>query len=70
MYREITTVKTVTLCKTLFFHEKSKNQEKKVALTSFYYVNLEIWLLNSGKPVWIDQCRFYIFSCPPQFKNV
>ena len=29
MYREITTVKTVTLCKTLFFHKKSKNQEKK-----------------------------------------
>ena len=46
-YREIITVKAVTLYKKLyFFVETLKSKKKKLALTSFYYVNQEMWLGN------------------------
>ena len=45
--REIITVKTVTLYRKLYFSiEALKSKKKKLALTSFYYVNQEIWLGN------------------------
>ena len=60
-YREIIKVKTVTLYKTLYFFIKSlKSKKKNLALTSFYYVNREIWFGNSKKLICIDQSRFYI----------
>ena len=40
------------------------------ALTSFYYVSLEIWLGNSRNLICIDQPRFYIFSHPRELKNI
>ena len=44
---EIITVKTVTLYRKLyFFIEALKSKKKKLALTSFYYVNQEMWLGN------------------------
>ena len=46
-YGEIITVKTVTLYRKLyFFIEALKSKKKKLALTSFYYVNQEMWLGN------------------------
>ena len=39
-YREIITIKTVTLHEKLFFFIRSvRSKKKKLALTSFYYVN-------------------------------
>ena len=57
-YREILTVKSL------------KSKKKKLALTLFYYVSREIWLVNSKKLISIDQSRLYIFSYPREFKNV
>ena len=70
-YREIITVKTVTLYKKPNFCIKSlKSKKKKLALTLFCYVVQEIWLDNSKKLIGIGQLRFYIFSHPREFKNV
>ena len=55
---------------TTFFIKSLKSKKKKMALTSFYYVSREIWLVNSKKLTSIDQSRFYIFSHPREFKNV
>ena len=65
-YREIVTLKIVTLYNTLqlFFIDSLKNKKKKLAINSFFYVSQDIWLRNS------IQSRFYIFSHPPEFKNV
>ena len=46
-YREIRTVKTVTVNKKLYFFIKSlKKQEKEADTTFVYYVTGEIWLEN------------------------
>ena len=59
-YREIITVKIVTLYKKLYLSLKSNR--KKLAL--------ERWLSNSRKPICIGQSGFCIFSHPREFKNV
>ena len=70
-YREIITGKTVTLYKKLYFLIKSViSKKKKLALTSFSYVSLEIWLGNLINLICINQSRFYIFSHPRKFKNI
>ena len=48
----------------MFFIKSLKSKKKKLALTSFYYVNQEIWLGNSKNLICIYQSRFYIFSQP------
>ena len=55
-YREIITVKTVTLYKKLFSFIKSlkSKKKKKLALTLFHYVSWEIWLASSKKLIHID----------------
>ena len=64
-YREIITVKTLTLYKKLYFF-----QGKEAATNFVYHVSREIWLDNSKNLICIDQSRFYIFSHPREFKNV
>ena len=59
---EIITVKLYFVVKSL------KSKKKKLALTSIYYVNWEIWVGNSKN--FICTSGFYIFSYPQQFKNV
>ena len=54
----------------LFFRYVFKNKNKKMTQTLFYYVNREIWLVNSKRVICINQSRFYIFSHPREFKNV
>ena len=62
-YREIVTVKTVTLYKKLYFFIKSlESKKKKLALTSFYYVSREIWLGNSKKLICIDQSDYSFYQ--------
>ena len=64
--------------KLCFFIRSLKNQTKtkktkkkgKLALTSFYYANQEIWLGKSTKFICVDQPRFYIFPHPLEFRNV
>ena len=63
-------VKTVTLCKKLFFSLKVLKAKKKLAITSFYYANKDIWLGNSKKLVCIDQSKLYVFSPLQEFKHV
>ena len=67
MYREIITVKTVTLYKKRFFKIKCLNSKKKKLALNLI---LEIWFANSKKLICIDQLRFYISSHPRELKNV
>ena len=71
-YREIITVKTVTLYKKIYFIllKDLKARKKKLALTSFCNISQEIWLDNSEKFIYIDQSRFYISLQPREFRNV
>ena len=41
-YNGIITVKTVSLCRKLFFIKNLKREKKMLALTSFYYLSEEI----------------------------
>ena len=64
------TVETVALIRNFIFFIKSlKSKKKKLALT-WFYVRQKMWLGNSEKLICMDQSRFYIFSQPPEFKNV
>ena len=52
----------IWIYKIYFFIRSLKSKEKKLALTSFYYVSWEILLGNSKKLICIDQSGFYTFS--------
>ena len=60
--RDVTTVKRYHFRRNFFLSKNLESKKKKQALTSFYYVNREIWLDSSKKLISIDQSRFYIFS--------
>ena len=69
--RDILTVKTVTLCKKLYFFMKSlKSKKKKLALTSFYCLSRELGFSNSWKLNSIGHSRFCNFWHSVEFKNI
>ena len=47
-----------------------KKQEKKLALTLFYFLGKELWLGSSWKLICIDQSGFYNFLDAGEFRNV
>ena len=69
-YREIVTVKTVTLYKKLYFFIKSlESKKKKLALTSFQYVNQETWLGNSKKAYLHRPIKILQFPIPARIQK-
>ena len=46
-----------------------KSKKKKLAVTLFYCFVLETWLDDSRKLIYINQLRFYNFSCVGKFKD-
>ena len=52
----------------IFFMEILKSKQKKLTLTSFYYVSSAVWSDNWRKLIWIDQSRFDNFSYLREFK--
>ena len=69
-YREISMVEAAIVCKTNFCLMKAKSKKKRLALTSFYYLNRKIWLDDQWKLFCIDQSRLLNFPHPGKSKNV